>query len=193
MSSIILEKFISDDTFHEITILLFQRIAYFRIINFDVDYIDSFSILFKKCTDYLAKTNINTIQQEIVSDEFKLFKYIKLNIQNIGNITFKLFISVDKYHEISIIILSDEAYFKIIEFDFDYPKTFLLLLKECSEYLTVNNIKTVKQEIINDEFKLFKYSKKYDNLYEDQIMIETKYENFITEIYGVFDLDMSVK
>ena len=104
---------------------------------------------------------------------------------------YSIFNSVDKLHIISITICDNIAYFKIINFEFEFVKTFLLLFKECIEYLKYNNIKIVKQEIENGDFKLFKNSKICNKTSEFNIMIETDFINFIDEIYSVFDINIS--
>ena len=104
---------------------------------------------------------------------------------------YKILTSIDKLHIISITICNDIAYFKIINFEFEFVKTFLLLFKECIEYLKDNNIKIVKQEIENEDFKLFKNSKMYNKTSHFNIMIETDFINFIDEIYSVFDINIS--
>ena len=104
---------------------------------------------------------------------------------------YKIFTSIDKYHIIGITLTDDIAYFKIINFEFEYVKTFLLLFKECIEYLKDNNIKTVKQEIINTDFELFKNSKISNKTSENNIMIETEFIHFIDEIYNVFNINIS--
>jgi hypothetical protein len=106
---------------------------------------------------------------------------------------YKIFNSVDKLHIISITICDDIAYFKIIIFEFEYVKTFLLLFKECIEYLNNNNIKIVKQEIDNKDFELFKNSKICNKTSEDTSIIETEFIKFIDEIYSVFDINITIK
>ena len=104
---------------------------------------------------------------------------------------YKIFTSVDNLHIINITICDFIAYFKIINFEFEYVKTFLLLFKECVEYLKNNNIKIVRQEIINDDFKLFKNSKICNKTSEFHSLIETEFINFIDEIYTVFNINIS--
>ena len=62
---------------------------------------------------------------------------------------YSIFNSVDKLHIISITICDNIAYFKIINFEFEFVKTFLLLFKECIEYLLFNEeMETIYNNII---------------------------------------------
>ena len=104
---------------------------------------------------------------------------------------YKIFTSVDEYHIISITLTDEIAYFRIINFEFEYVKTFLLLFKECTEYLKNNNIKIIKQEIINKDFELFKNSKICNKTSEHNVMIETDFINFVDEFYNVLNINIS--
>lgn len=106
---------------------------------------------------------------------------------------YKIFSSIDKLHYISITITENTAYFRVIECDYENIKTFLLLLKECMEYLKDNNIKIVRQEIVKEEFELFKYSNIMDKTNSNNVMIETKIKDFINELINVFDIKLSSK
>ena len=103
---------------------------------------------------------------------------------------YKIFTSIDNLHMINITICDNIAYFKIINFEFEYVKTFLLLFKECIEYLKNNNIEIIRQEIINSDIVLFKNSKIFHKTSEYHSIIETKFINFIDEIYTAFNINM---
>ncbi len=104
---------------------------------------------------------------------------------------YKIFTSIDNFHIIGITLCDDIAYFKIILFEFENVKTFLLLFKECIEYLNNNNIKIIKQEIVNEDIELFKNSKIINKTSEEHTMIETNFINFIDEIYNVLNINIS--
>ena len=103
---------------------------------------------------------------------------------------YKIFTSIDNLHIINITICDDIAYFKIINFEFEYVKTFLLLFKECTEYLKINNIKIIRQEIIDDEIETFKNSRIYNKTSENHSIIETQFINFVEEIYTAFNINI---
>ena len=103
---------------------------------------------------------------------------------------YKIFTSIDNLHIINITICDDIAYFKIINFEFEYVKTFLLLFKECVEYLKINNIRIIRQEIIDNELESFKNSKIYNKTSEYHSIIETEFINFVDEIYTAFNINI---
>lgn len=71
----------------------------------------------------------------------------------------KIFKSYDDEHEIEIVVEdNDIIWFTINKFNFKYYKTFLLMFKECVEYLNDNNIKIIKQYVNKDDIEYFKNS-----------------------------------
>jgi hypothetical protein len=69
-----------------------------------------------------------------------------------------LFTSIDKVHEIELVIFGDIAELSIITFHYENYKTFLLLLKTVIEYMTSKNINYVKQRILETDLPLFSNS-----------------------------------
>lgn len=66
-----------------------------------------------------------------------------------------LFTSIDKLHTIEITKFGDIAELQIITFHYENYKTFLLLLKNVIEYMAHENIKFVKQRILETDIPLF--------------------------------------
>ena len=66
-----------------------------------------------------------------------------------------LFTSIDKLHTIEITIFGDIAELSITSFHYESYKTFLLLLKNVIEYMANENIKYVKQRILESDIPLF--------------------------------------
>jgi hypothetical protein len=66
-----------------------------------------------------------------------------------------LFTSIDKLHTIEITKFGDIAELQIIAFHYENYKTFLLLLKNVIEYMARENIKFVKQKILETDIPLF--------------------------------------
>lgn len=92
----------------------------------------------------------------------------------------KNFISIDKYHQFNINILDDTAYFAIERYEPDKYKTFLLLLKTGFEYMVNNNVKYVKQYIMEDDINEFKKSQ---IISENGIFVaKTNIEDFLFEL-----------
>ena len=103
-----------------------------------------------------------------------------------------LFISIDKQHRISLIpITNDIIIFELQKFDIEYVKTFVLLLKECIEYIQLKKFKNIYQYINIDEFKLFKYSKIIDVIINiNYYIIEIPIDKLMPELYQLLDIQI---
>lgn len=103
-----------------------------------------------------------------------------------------LFISIDKHHRISLIpITNDIIIFELQKFDIEYVKTFVLLLKECIEYIQLKKFKNIYQYINIDEFKLFKYSKIIDGMINiNYYIIEIPIDKLMPELYQLLDIQI---
>ena len=70
----------------------------------------------------------------------------------------KIFTSIDDKHSISISIINNTAYFAIEKLEIENYKTFLLILKECFEYMNIYSVEFIKQQITPIDIELFKRS-----------------------------------
>lgn len=99
----------------------------------------------------------------------------------------KIFDSVDKKHQIEINIIDDISWFNINNFDFEYYKTFLLMLKDILIFLKKKNITHIKQYIYKNDCEYFKNSL-IINLDDDKYIVSTNLENFLDEIINVLGI-----
>jgi hypothetical protein len=97
-----------------------------------------------------------------------------------NNFISKKFVSIDNKHSFTILIIEDTAYFSIDIIDQSQYKTFLFLLKNGIEYMCDNNIKYVKQNIMDSDANLFKKSTIIHQY--DCIVVKTHINDFIEEI-----------
>ena len=101
-----------------------------------------------------------------------------------------IFISIDKNHRISLIpITNDIIIFELQQFDIEYVKTFVLLLKECIEYIQLKKFKNIYQYVNIDEFKLFKFSKIIDTM-NNYYIIEIPIDKLMPELYQLLDIQI---
>ena len=108
----------------------------------------------------------------------------------IGNINQqkKIYNSIDNKHQIKINIIDDVCWFNINKFDFEYYKTFLLVLKDVLIYLRKNNVIYIKQYISEEDTKYFTKST-IVNIDRDQYTITTNINDFVDEIINVFGIN----
>ena len=99
----------------------------------------------------------------------------------------KMFNSIDNKHQIETNIIEDISWFNINKLDFESFKTFLLLLKDVITYMKNNNIKYIKQYIMEEDINYFKKSS-IINLDENTYMTTTNITDFIDEIVNVLDI-----
>lgn len=102
-----------------------------------------------------------------------------LNIKKIN----KTFISIDHSHTIKIDILDNIAWF-YPQIKYDNCKTFLILIKDVMQYLSINNIKYIKQYICEDDLECLKNST-WIQLDEHIYMCSTKLEDFVSELINL--------
>ncbi len=93
----------------------------------------------------------------------------------------KKFISIDKKHIIDVHIIEDIGWFQIVEADFQFPKTFFLLLKDCIDFFSSSNTKFIKQYIREDDLTFIKESS-YIDTDDGSYVITTPINNFIKEM-----------
>jgi hypothetical protein len=99
----------------------------------------------------------------------------------------KIFNSIDKKHQIEIKIIDNISWFNINKFDFEYYKTFLLILKDILVFLKNNNVLYIKQYIYENDCEYFKNSS-IINVDQDIYIVTTNIDNFIEEIINVFGI-----
>jgi hypothetical protein len=115
-----------------------------------------------------------------------------------------VFDSLDKLHKIIIKIDSlsnfqEYCWFNIEIFNEHNCKTFLILIKDVTDYINKKNIKYIKQYICLDDCLFFKKSEiikyngfseknKLHNLPEDIFIVTTKIEYFIEELINVLGI-----
>lgn len=103
-------------------------------------------------------------------------KYIKLLLLTMS----QKFTSIDKNHQFNINIIDDTAYFALEYIEPANCKTFLLLLKSGIEYMVNNNVKYVKQYIMENDIDEFKNSHIISE--NDIFIVKTKIEDFLFEL-----------
>lgn len=99
----------------------------------------------------------------------------------------KIFNSIDKKHQIKINIIEHISWFNINKIDFESFKTFLLLIKDVIVFMKQNNIKYIKQYIIEEDTFYFKKSE-IINLDENIYVATTNINDFIDEITSLFEI-----
>jgi len=107
---------------------------------------------------------------------------------NISNSQNKIFNSVDKKHQIEINLIDNISWFNINKFDFEYYKTFILLLKDVLMHLKNNRVVYIKQYIFETDCDYFKKST-IVNTDSDKYIVTTNIDCFIDEIIGVFGIN----
>ncbi len=95
--------------------------------------------------------------------------------------------SLDLKHSIQITIIRENAFFQIIKFNHDFQKTFVMLLKDVIEKFTSNNIKYVKQNIIDEDKSYFKNSD-INELEDGNFIVSTPIISFIDEMISVLGI-----
>lgn len=101
--------------------------------------------------------------------------------------TGKNFISIDKNHQINTSIIDEISWFNIEKLNFEYFKSFLILLKDVMFYFKNNNIKIIKQYVREEDIIFFKKSSK-TNIDNNVWIISTNIEDFLDEIINVFGI-----
>lgn len=95
--------------------------------------------------------------------------------------------SIDNKHKIKLQINGNNAIFTIIRFEFEFYKSFLMLLKDIIHDLNSKNIKNIIQYINNDDCVNFNKSEiiKIDN---DICMIVTNINIFAEQMYDALGI-----
>lgn len=95
----------------------------------------------------------------------------------------KIFDSIDNKHqiEIKIELYGEYAWFNINKLDYENCKTFLIILKEVIEYLSLHNIKIIKQYIYEEDLKYFEKSSHLD-IGNGKFIISTNIIHFLSEL-----------
>ncbi len=114
-------------------------------------------------------------------------EYIK-EAKRINEQKHKIFNSIDKKHEIEINIIENICWFNINKFEYEYYKTFLLMLKDIILFLKNNNVNFIKQYINENDCEYFKNSS-IINLDENTNIVSTNIDNFIDEIVCVLGIN----
>jgi hypothetical protein len=90
------------------------------------------------------------------------------------------FISIDRCHQINLNIIDDTAYFTIETLNHEKCKTFLLLLQTSIDFMIKNNVKFIKQHIMEEDVSEFKKS---EIISENGVfVVKTKIEDFLFEL-----------
>ncbi len=95
--------------------------------------------------------------------------------------------SLDLKHSIQITIIREIAFFQIIKFNPDFQKTFVMLLKDVVEKFTSNNIKYVKQNII-DEDKIYFKNSNIEESEDGSFVVTTPIVSFIDDMISVLGI-----
>lgn len=99
----------------------------------------------------------------------------------------KIFNSIDNKHQIQTNIIEDVSWFNIGKLDFESFKTFLILLKDVMVYMKNNNVKFIRQYILEEDTTYFKKSS-IVNLDENVYVATTNITDFIDEIVNVLGI-----
>jgi hypothetical protein len=99
----------------------------------------------------------------------------------------KIFNSIDNKHEIELKIISEIVWFNINKSDFEYYKTFLILLKDVLIYLSKNNIKYIKQYIFEEDLNYFTKSS-FIQSNDNEYVVSTNIVDFLSEIINVLGI-----
>jgi hypothetical protein len=98
------------------------------------------------------------------------------------------FTSIDKYHEINILIIDNFCYFSIDKITLEYYKSLLLLLKDILLYLYNHKIKFIKQHILSSELLYFKKTISTVNIDTNIVCITTSIDDFMEEICDALNI-----
>lgn len=99
----------------------------------------------------------------------------------------KIMESLDLKHKIKVSVRDDIGWFEIIEFNFEYQKTFIILLKDVIEHFKINNVQLIKQYVVKDDKDYFINSniiKIDDNIYE----VSSQINKFIDDMISVLGI-----
>ncbi len=99
----------------------------------------------------------------------------------------KIMESLDLKHKIKVSVRGNTGWFEIIEFNYEYQKTFVILLKDVIEYYRMSNIELIKQYVTDDDKQYFHNSnivKIEDNIYE----VTTQINKFIDDMVLVLGI-----
>lgn len=104
-----------------------------------------------------------------------------------NSISNKIFNSPDTKHQIQIDIIYDISWFNINKFDFEFYKTFLLLLRDVLLFMYKNNIRYIKQYINEEDKQYFKKSSIVE-INKDLLVVSTNITDFLDEIINVLGI-----
>ncbi len=99
----------------------------------------------------------------------------------------KIMVSLDLKHKIKVSLWGNIGWFEIIEFNFEYQKTFIILLKDVIEHFNINKIELIKQYVIKEDKDYFLNStviKIDDNTYE----VTSQINKFIDDMVSVLGI-----
>ena len=111
--------------------------------------------------------------------------YQHINLANMNSICIpnKIFNSLDFKHQIEISIIGDIAWFNINKLNYEFCKTFLILLKDVIEFISENKAKYIKQYLNKDDLEYYtKSSFVEEDLEKSVYCASTKLEDFVEEI-----------
>ena len=109
-----------------------------------------------------------------------------MNIDNNYYIN-KIFDSLDQKHQIEISLIDNIAWFNINKIEYQSCKTFMYLLKDVIEFLSIKNISYIKQHILYGDLELFKSSTNIQ-INDNEYIISTPIANFPNEIIDVLGI-----
>ena len=128
------------------------------------------------------------MNKEILNKDNKNNNNLEHTVINETNIELaKVFESPDKKHKITTSIIGEISWFSIDCVDFEYYKTFLLLIKSVLEYFEKNNVKIIKQTICEEDLEYFKKSS-YVESGLSEYTVSTNIIDFISEMINVLGL-----
>lgn len=100
----------------------------------------------------------------------------------------KIFNSLDKKHQIEITIIDEISWFNINKLDYEYCKTFLILLKDVILFLNQNNVRFIKQYIYGEDLEYFKKSS-YINVDDNTYVVTSEIIHFLSELVSVLGIN----
>lgn len=103
----------------------------------------------------------------------------------------KIFNSLDLKHQIEISIIDNIAWFNIIKLDYEFCKTFLILLKSVIEFFCENNVKYIKQYLNKEDLEfLNKSTSSYVEVDSEYSIfcVSIKLEDFINQMVNLLGI-----
>jgi hypothetical protein len=79
----------------------------------------------------------------------------------------KTFQSINNYHSIDVALQGDTAYFMLLQYNTNEPKSFVLLLSEILNYMHLNNVEYI---IDSNDFERELYKFEDYNLFQTHIL-----------------------